>query len=103
VVNALLQQIDSLELERKWTNALEKIVEVIIQRMDFLEDECNQLRTMVMPQQSNSNSNNQNTRISQFGNTGEEQEGWEVEPMETKDNSPSQVEVQKAPNNESAP
>ena len=103
MVNALLQRIDSLELERKWTNAVEKTIEVILKCMDFLEDKCNLLRETVMPQQSNSNSNNQNTRISQVGNTGEEQEGWEVEPAETKDNAPSQVEVQKAPNNESAP
>lgn len=63
MVNALLQPIDSLELERQRTSALEQTIAVLLQRMDSLKQECNQLRAMVMPQQSNSNSNNQNTVI----------------------------------------
>jgi len=103
VVNALLQRNDSLKLERQQSNALEQTVAMLFQCMDTLEHKCNQLRAMVMPQQSNSDSSNQNTGISRARKTREEQEGWEAEPMETEDNAPSQVEVQEAPDNESGP
>jgi hypothetical protein len=64
--------------------------------MDNLEQEWHQLRAMVMPQQSHSDSNNQATRISHTTNSGEEQGGQDVEPMEVEDNDPSQDEAQEA-------
>jgi hypothetical protein len=44
MVNALFHRIDSLELERQWTNALEQTVAMLLQRMDSMEQECNQSR-----------------------------------------------------------
>jgi hypothetical protein len=57
---------------------------------------------MVMPQQSHSASNNQATGISHTENSGKEQGGWDVEPMEVEENDPGQDEAQEAQDNESA-
>jgi len=54
-----------------------------------------------MPQQSQSTSNNQASKISHTKNSGEEQGGWVVEPMEVEENDPIQDEVHEEPNNES--
>jgi hypothetical protein len=65
-------------------------VVALLQCMDTLEQECQQLRAMVMPQQSNSGSNNQNAIVPHLENLEEAQGGQEVEPMEIEENDPRQ-------------
>lgn len=57
IILALLHWIEILEQERQNTNDLEQTVGTLMQHVHALEHECQQLRTIVMPQQSNSSSN----------------------------------------------
>jgi hypothetical protein len=86
---------DNLEHERQRTSALEQMVATLLQRMDNLEHECQQLREMVMPQKSQSTSNNQASTISHIENSGEEQGGWVVEPMEVEENDPAKMNLRR--------
>jgi hypothetical protein len=57
IILALLHRVEILEQERQKKNDLEQTVGTLMQCVDALEHECQQLRAIVMPQQSNSGSN----------------------------------------------
>jgi hypothetical protein len=68
--------------------------QVFTQRIESLESECQFLRTLVLPQHTQSISINQVSAASRHGNTEEGQGGLGVMPMDIEEESPPQSGVQ---------
>lgn len=74
----------------------------LVQRIDSLEVECRHLRSLVLPQLSQSASISQVSVVSRQGTSEDEQRGCDVVPMDVEENTSSQEGLQEVPNNESA-
>jgi hypothetical protein len=80
---------------RQFMGRLYQIVASLLQQIEILEHECQQLRSLVMPQQSQSAYTNQTSRIEENGER-------EVEPMEVEKNDSGLDKAQEAPDHEYA-
>jgi hypothetical protein len=81
---------------------LDQTIAILVQCIDNLEMECQQLRSLVLPQNSQSASINQASTVSRLGISEDKQRGWDVVPMDIEENTPSHGGVQEVPDNESS-